>query len=550
LLWVLLTSFLGLIGFDLITAVRILSFLGMSTIIISVSLHSLSLNSWKATTATTLTLTFLAATAPIAVWAIGGLEQPLYGALIALSIFYISKFLTEEISKQHIIIIGITLGLACLTRPDGPLFTIAPVLAFTIISIYKRDLTFFKKALVLIPIPFIFFVGQLIFRWFYYGELVPNTALVKIAPTTHHLMNGWSYLSSGLIMLSPISFIALFSMIYLLFVKKFRESSILLLTSMILWSAYIIFIGGDIFPAYRHFIPLIVIMAFAIFNITLYYSELFSRLTILKWVGAAFFYFTLILVPFVQNQFENDRNKAAVFERWEWDGKDIGELIQNTLGEKQPLVAVTAAGSIPYWSKTPSLDMLGLNDYYLPRNPPSDFGQGHLGHELGNGQYVLDSNPDIIVFHMGSHPLFRAGAELNSIPKFHDDYVSTNVKYGRHNKNAIFFFNKYGKKTGIKFENSNLMIPGYLFKGSNNYAIKQEKNTLSNTILAKSNVQLSIEIPAQTLNRIIQKQLTTINSNETGLDIQMQKQASNQLKIIINNNKDNSIYLDSIHLEY
>ena len=30
-----------------------------------------------------------------------------------------------------------------------------------------------------------------------------------------------------------------------------------------LWSGYVAFIGGDIFPAYRHLIPLIVIAAFA-----------------------------------------------------------------------------------------------------------------------------------------------------------------------------------------------------------------------------------------------------------------------------------------------
>ena len=45
-------------------------------------------------------------------------------------------------------------------------------------------------------------------------------------------------------------------------------------------------------------------------------------------------------------------------------------------------------GTLAYWSELPALDMLGLNDRYLATHPPADFGQGGLGHELGDADYV------------------------------------------------------------------------------------------------------------------------------------------------------------------
>ena len=39
--------------------------------------------------------------------------------------------------------------------------------------------------------------------------------------------------------------------------------------------------------------------------------------------------------------------------------------------------------------------MLGLNDYHIPRNPPRNFGEGSIGHELGDGDYVLRREPDL-----------------------------------------------------------------------------------------------------------------------------------------------------------
>ncbi len=76
--------------------------------------------------------------------------------------------------------------------------------------------------------------------------------------------------------------------------------------------------------------------------------------------------------------------------------------------EQQPLLAVTAAGTLPYFSKLPSLDMLGLNDRHIAHLQPDK--PGMFVHDHADGGYVLDREPDLIVFHIGSSPALEAGS--------------------------------------------------------------------------------------------------------------------------------------------
>jgi hypothetical protein len=68
-------------------------------------------------------------------------------------------------------------------------------------------------------------------------------------------------------------------------------------------------------------------------------------------------------------------------------------------------VAVVPAGSIPYESRLPSIDMLGLNDEHIAHR--KILYSAHLaGHEKYDSQYVLSREPDIIIIndHLTSTP--------------------------------------------------------------------------------------------------------------------------------------------------
>ena len=57
------------------------------------------------------------------------------------------------------------------------------------------------------------------------------------------------------------------------------------------------------------------------------------------------------------------------------------------------------AGALPYESRLPAIDMLGLNDREIALTPVDRLGAGRLaGHEKGNGQSVFRRRPGVILF--------------------------------------------------------------------------------------------------------------------------------------------------------
>ena len=106
-----------------------------------------------------------------------------------------------------------------------------------------------------------------------------------------------------------------------------------------------------------------------------------------------------------------------------WVNSECKELaldLRDHYAEESPLIAVTAAGCLPYWTRFEALDLLGLNDLVLPSRPP-ELPLNHwnvqpyytnIGHRLGNWDYVLERKPDIIVFHVGWKPSFAYALEV------------------------------------------------------------------------------------------------------------------------------------------
>ncbi|HEY6951263.1 MAG TPA: hypothetical protein VI758_02580 [Bacteroidota bacterium] len=467
LLWILLIAAPGAIGVDLIDAARLLGIAGMSLVVYTLLHRYLGgSQSRRHLLPLGIGLFFFCTAAPVAVWAIAGLEQSLLAALIALSIpLTIQVMESDHPDTGTILRLSIVLGLICLTRPDGPLFTVAAFLSVYVGRyLAGKSAWSLSHAFVLGSFPFLFYGGQLMFRVFYYGEFLPNTALVKISPGSSHFESGWLYVLHGFLALVPFSIVALVFLVAALFSPSRRSAGISLLMIAALWTPYVVFIGGDIFPAHRHIIPLIVVFTFAVIEGTDWIlSEIRDQMRLVQkfllGVSVAVF-----CGWFISIQFKDPDNKNAVTERWEWDGKVVGLLLKGAFSKQQPLIAVTAAGCLPYWSELPALDMLGLNDYYLPRHPPQDFGKRSLGHELGNGAYVLQRQPDIVIFHTGFlNDDFRSGFEMQQTTEFRRLYTPVNVKgTNPYEYRATLWVRKYSPRIGIQHSASEIRIPGFL----------------------------------------------------------------------------------------
>jgi hypothetical protein len=463
LLWVLAVSALGMCGVDLVLAARILGCLGMAAVIAAVVyLHPLRrlpadrgpplLAAAVPPLAAALAL---ALTGPIAVWAIGGMEQPLLAALVAWAFVLLVPFLDgADPPIKALLWPGLLLGLAVLTRPDGALFPAAACLGLAIAGRFRRRALFL--AAVLAVLPAVFFLGHTGFRLAYYGDWVPNTARAKLALSWPRLQNGLTYVGVGLARLAPLVALAVVGTS----VAGVRKGRAIVLTTMALvWLLYLVIIGGDIFPAWRHLVIVAVVAAFLAADGL---ERAIAGLRRRRGAFVAAVAVSLGLLAFLQaTDAENDRGRT---ERWEWDGQVIGRLLRAAFGPRQPLLATDLAGCIPYFSGLPTIDMLGLNDRWLARHPPADFGTGQIGHELGDGTYVLDRNPDLVGFTevKGALPRFRVGREMIRDGRFFSSFQPVLFEGDDPRRLAwLIWVRREGGRVGIRREEHRVTVPAF-----------------------------------------------------------------------------------------
>jgi len=458
--WVLLNAFLGWLGLDLVVSARVLGI--VFTLISCISLISASRIQSKSHMGWLYALMLFGLCGTTAVWAIGGLEQPLVGAALAWAIIGLLKISSStNPSLRDALIAAVSFGILCLTRPDGPLFVVCTAVALWLGWLLEKKKIRWDVLITVTMIPFLFFVSQTLFRYYYYNEWVANTALVKVNPSIHHALGGFWYALKGGVFLWPIWLSMLFCWFYL-YKRRQKQVLAVLIIPYIGWLLYIIVIGGDIFPAYRHFTPLVIIG-----SLTIAYCghAIFEPLAHRQ----KYIALTVIGILFMATQLFSPDIKRARTERWEFDCKDLAETIKVGFEGRDPLIAVTAAGCLPFWSEFRAVDMLGLNDYFLPRNPPADFGSGYLAHELGNGQYILDRNPDLIIYHIGEiSTSFRSGRELAESPQFFERYFPVRIRaVSTPQADKVIWVNRYSKKVGINQSGQRTIIPGYfLSRGS------------------------------------------------------------------------------------
>lgn len=534
LLWVLLVAGIGLFHIDLIDAVRIL---GLTCTIATFAAVLYALRDEKHAAPLT-ALTFLALSGPVAAWAVGGLEQPLVAALLGWSVALARPRLHGDIGHRPL---SLLLGLLCVTRPDGPIFVVALITARCIAS-PRPSLSSLVRLLIF---PVVFYVGQLAFRLFYYGEWVPNTALVKIYFTAHAVDFGWAYVISGLWSLAPFSLFALAAMLWLSLVRTTRALGLLLLCLTIPWLFYVTTIGGDIFPAWRHFVPMTVVFAIAV---GLGVDRVLNHCR-RRWAQAALgIGLALSCILYLNTQLHDIRNQVALRERWVWDGQVLGLVLKKAFGEQKPLYAVDNAGCLPYFSELPALDMLGLNDHYLARHPPPTFGTGILAHELGDGDYLWQRRPDLISFCLpdGSETsCFSGGKQLQALPDFHQQYSMVRF-LGLHPYplTAIVWVLKYSKKIGILDEGNRIEIPGFMFATQGSAAYLNKNGTLVTPV--------TVQWPAAV---VLDRELTSewvadiISTNSQGLVVEFQTPEPGKTRIVLSTTSEEIIEISGMVFE-
>jgi hypothetical protein len=110
-------------------------------------------------------------------------------------------------------------------------------------------------------------------------------------------------------------------------------------------------------------------------------------------------------------------------------GRPVGEWLRVHF-PAATWVATNCAGTVPYFSELPCIDMLGLTDAHIARVRPDR--TAWIGHEKGDGEYVLSRRPEVVILggaegsaepwpfpgdrQLAASPGFRAAYRLQRVP--------------------------------------------------------------------------------------------------------------------------------------
>jgi hypothetical protein len=437
LLWVLACSALGAFGVDLVAAARVLGAVCTATalVILAGALRPADL---RAVPAAAVGPLLVAAGAPIMTWTLGGLEGPAVLLWLAWGGAAVVGLLRNGAPPPGSVLrAGLPFACLCLTRPDGPLWTAVTAAVIGFAARPRGARAAVREALRFGALPAAAVAAQLAFRVAYYGDVVPNTAHVKIDGFDAAVLGaGLGYVARGLLVVQGVAGLGLLGAIVLGSGRASRAAAMALALPVAAWLAYLAYVGGDHFPGYRllhgALAPLALLAALGLRRLAaVRHGAVLAPVLAIAGVGGSLL--------------QSRTDALSIFARdetWEWHGKGAGEVLAAAFGEQRPRIAVDAAGALPYYSRLPALDMLGLCDRTIATSPPPAWVADAVrtlgvelpaGHKRGNGRYVMDRAPDLMLF--GTPPglpmvMFVSGLDFEDDPRFLDGYRCVVVDAG------------------------------------------------------------------------------------------------------------------------
>ena len=396
-LWVLLLAAPASFGISLVISSQVLGFTFSAALLLVIrqlaGVWDARLTGQQRRLVTLTTSLALVLSAPFAFWTFAGLETTLFAFLVTAGAML---HLREESEGYHFYWSGPVFFLAALTRPEGLLF-------FGITWIFKalglirlkgdRDtlLTF----LVWSAMFFVLFGVYFLWRYQYYGYLLPNTFYAKVPLGFLQFERGLAYLTSFATLY--VGFLVLVLPLAAFFSSDKRQP-LYLMSLLASWIVYVLYIGGDTLAQFRLLVPIMPIFYFLLMISAVQAFEVLRAArpkdSLMPAMGLAVLAIAAagILYP----------SQAAWDTHWERESTAEHSAIGRWLRDNAPedyTIAVFPAGAIPYYSQLPAIDMFGLNDEYIAHKSVSGFGSGGAGHEKYDGAYVFSRRPEIILPH-------------------------------------------------------------------------------------------------------------------------------------------------------
>ncbi len=317
---------------------------------------------------------------------VSGMETLLFAALLLLA-------LERLLVARRPVVAGAAFALAAMTRPEGGVYWLLTA-AWALLR-GPGDAAERRRAALRLGAAFTaLYLPYFLWRWAYYGWLLPNTFYVKATGFT------WSRIGRGAEQL-------------LLLVAQWNAWPLLLLALLTLpalrrdrfallgwgWiaatTAYFLWVGGDFLPFFgpRFLLPALpFLLIFAAQGLGRLTAALAPRAAAAVRAAAAAALVAAALWLSWPERLSRLEGLALEMESW--------TRLAHWIREKTPpgaLVATGGAGIVPYYSRRPTVDMYGLADEHIAHLPPLTSGFRTVAHEKYDPHYVLDRRPDLLL---------------------------------------------------------------------------------------------------------------------------------------------------------
>lgn len=341
---------------------------------------------------------------PLAYWSLMGMETGLLTLLCLLGILAALKY-TENHNPNLLLPVAICFGLAYLTRNDSAIFALLAwlYLAHDIWSknTNRKDIAWLTSA---IGVYGLFIIGQALFQYSYYGELLPNTYFLKLTgmPLADRLNNGAGFVMPFLL---GAAYILAASSLYVF--GGFRSNRLLLLSIPFAALGYQVYVGGESWPYWRILSPTMPLL-FILFicAIASFVDSLASMAAVrglltrapestVKYAVESCIVLLILTGLLLANAKFLDQ-MALLSKPFQVHGnrENVNAAIAiNQLTTSDATVGVLWAGAIPYFTGRKAYDFLGKNDSYIARLPPDvsgKIGWNGMNSVPGHNKYDLN----------------------------------------------------------------------------------------------------------------------------------------------------------------
>ncbi len=350
---------------------------------------------------------------PINYWSLEGMEVGALLLLITCCCWRAIRTLeTGKFSRRLYVLLAISV----LVRLDMAVAFAAFLSFFLVVDPSHRRLhTIWGIALLAIAIG-----SQMLFGLWYYGDALPNTYYLKLTgvPPVLRIMRGAYVFAQFVWHANPLLFLVASAL------ALRRDKRIALLCWLFMVQiAYSIYVGGDAWEYWggsNRFITIVmpeffVLLAYAVYLLIPRIAEMLHDGAVawprtprrLAWMFALALAYAAVSLNSIHGP---GALAEALLRRPPLHTGNGGEnqqdvaqaLVLRRLTDPNATVAVMRAGTVPYFSNRPSVDMLGKNDRYIARRvhavlPASfrDFKPGHMKFDFAYS--IAAGQPDVII---------------------------------------------------------------------------------------------------------------------------------------------------------